>query len=102
MHYTGPIYRPPSEDKTLLLQVSVGCSHNLCSFCGMYKDVRFRIEPMEHIEEDLREARDLRPDAKRIYLVGGDPFVLSFDRLKIIAEKIIEYYAKAASENIIF
>jgi radical SAM superfamily enzyme YgiQ (UPF0313 family) len=75
----------------LLLQVSVGCSHNLCAFCGMYKDVKFRIEPIEQIEEDLREARYLRPDAKRIYLVGGDPFVLSFDRLKNIAEKIKEY-----------
>jgi radical SAM superfamily enzyme YgiQ (UPF0313 family) len=91
MHYTGTIYRPPSEAKTLLLQVSVGCSHNLCAFCGMYKDIRFRIEPIEQIEEELREARDLRPDAKRIYLVGGDPFVLSFEQLKIIAEKIKEY-----------
>lgn len=49
MHYTGLIYRPPSEAKTLLLQVSVGCSPNRCSFCGMYKDVRFRIEPIEHV-----------------------------------------------------
>ncbi|MDO0823811.1 radical SAM protein [Desulfosporosinus nitroreducens] len=91
MHYTGTIYRPPAEAKTLLLQVTVGCSHDRCTFCSMYKDVPFRIEPIEQIEEDLREFRSERPDAKRVYLVGGDPFVLSFERLKIIAEKIKEY-----------
>ena len=91
MHYTGTIYRPPGEAKTLLLQVTVGCSHDHCTFCSMYKDVPFRIEPIEQIEEDLRELRSLRPNAERVYLVGGDPFVLSFDQLKIIALKIKEY-----------
>ena len=91
MHYTGTIYRPPAEAKTLLLQVTVGCSHDGCTFCSMYKDVPFRIEPIEQIEEDLQESRSVRPDAKRVYLVGGDPFVLSLERLKIIAQKIKEY-----------
>jgi len=91
MHYTGTIYRPPAEAKTLLLQVTVGCSHNRCIFCGMYKDVPYSIETIEQIEEDLNEARSVRPDTKRVYLVGGDPFVLSFERLKTIAEKIKDY-----------
>lgn len=91
MHYTGTIYRPPGEAKTVLLQVTVGCSHDRCTFCSMYKDLSFRIEPLDQIEEDLREVRSVRPDAKRVYLVGGDPFVLSFERLKIIAEKIKEF-----------
>jgi coproporphyrinogen III oxidase-like Fe-S oxidoreductase len=60
----------------------------------MYKEVPFRIEPIEQIELDLREVRDLRPDANRVYLVGGDPFVLSFVQLKGIAEKIKEYLPK--------
>lgn len=91
MHYTGTVYRPPGEAKTVLLQVTVGCSHDSCTFCSMYKEVPFRIEPIEQIELDLREVRDLRPDANRVYLVGGDPFVLSFEQLKRIAEKIKEY-----------
>jgi len=91
MHYTGTIYRPPVEAKTILLQVTVGCSHDSCTFCSMYKDVPFRIEPIEQIEEDLREVCSLRPDAERVYLVGGDPFGLSFERLKLIVEKIKEY-----------
>jgi len=91
MHYTGTVYRPPAEAKTLLLQVTAGCSHNRCIFCSMYKDVTFRLEPIEQIEEDLAELRSIRPNAERIYLVGGDPFVLDFKRLKTIAEKIREY-----------
>lgn len=91
MHYTGTIYRPPAEAKTVLLQVTVGCSHDRCTFCSMYKDVPFSIESIEQIEDDLREVRSLRPDADRVYLVGGDPFVLNYQQLKIIVEKIKEY-----------
>ena len=91
MHYTGTIYRPPAEAKTVLLQVTVGCSHDRCTFCSMYKDVPFRIEPIEQIEEDLKEVLSVQPKAERVYLVGGDPFVLSFKQLKLIAEKIKEY-----------
>ena len=57
MHYEGPIYRPPVEADTLLLQVTVGCAHNKCTYCSMYKDVCFKTEKLEQIEEDLKEAK---------------------------------------------
>ncbi|MBP2034026.1 radical SAM superfamily enzyme YgiQ (UPF0313 family) [Clostridium algifaecis] len=88
MKYTGPVYRPPFEASSLLLQVTVGCSHNKCSFCTMYKDVPFEIETMEQIEKDLLEARKNYPKVKRIFLVNADAFALSADRLKLIAKKI--------------
>ena len=68
MKYTGQIYRPPFEAKSLLLQVTRGCSHNSCSFCTMYRDVPFGIESCEQIEEDLKEARELFPAARRVFL----------------------------------
>ena len=94
MHYTGTIYRPPFEARSLLLQVTTGCSHNRCSFCTMYRDEQFRIEPLEQIEEDLEEAREYVPGVTRVFLENGDPFALSADRLEQIAVKIHEYLPK--------
>lgn len=94
MNYTGPVYRPPYEANTLLLEVTVGCAHNKCTFCTMYRDVPFSVVKAERIELDLQEAKRLYPNVKRIFLVNGDAFVLSARRLKIIAEKIHQYLPK--------
>ena len=94
MHYTGTIYRPPFEARALLLQVTTGCSHNRCSFCTMYRDERFRMEPLEQIEEDLEEAREYVPGVTRVFLENGDPFALSADRLEQIAVMIQAYLPK--------
>ena len=88
MKYEGTTYRPPPEADSLLLQVTVGCAHNRCRFCDMYRDVSFRRIPMDQIEADLREARGIYPKAERIFLVNGDAFVLSTKRLNEIVEKI--------------
>lgn len=92
MKYTQPVYRPPYEANTLLLQVTVGCAHNACTFCSMYRDVRFSMENLEQIENDLQEAKLIYGSLKRIFLVNGDAFVLSYSRLKPIAELIHKYF----------
>jgi radical SAM superfamily enzyme YgiQ (UPF0313 family) len=97
MHYTGTIYRPPYEANTPLLQVTVGCSHNKCKFCSMYKGVQFKVSPMEEIEADLVELREANPNIERIYLLNADAFVLSFEKLKPIILKIKEYLPKCES-----
>lgn len=91
MKYTGMTFRPPFEAKSLLLQVTTGCSHNKCSFCTMYRDVPFGVESMEQIEKDLTEARAFAPGARRVFLENGDPFALSANKLEEIALKIHEY-----------
>lgn len=91
MNYTGPVYRPPYEANTLLLQVTVGCAHNKCTFCTMYRDVKFSVDKMDQVEKDLQEAQANYPDVKRIFLVNGDAFVLSGNRLKAVAEMIHKY-----------
>lgn len=91
MKYTGPVYRPPYEADTLLLQVTVGCAHNKCTFCTMYRGVKFKVEQVEQIEKDLQEAQQFPGRIKRIFLVNGDAFVLKARHLKEIAEKIHQY-----------
>ena len=88
MQYEGTTYRPPPEADTPLLQVTVGCAHNQCTFCDMYRDVSFRRVPMDRIEADLKELQGIFPKADRIFLVNGDAFVLKTDTLKSIAQKI--------------
>lgn len=105
MKYTGVTYRPPFEASSLLLQVTAGCSHNSCSFCTMYRNTPFHVESLEQIEKDLDEAKEYYPHAKRVFLENGDPFVLSAERLKKIAELIhqklhqVETIAMYASIN---
>jgi radical SAM superfamily enzyme YgiQ (UPF0313 family) len=91
MHYTGQVYTHPIEGYTPLLEVTIGCSHNKCSFCTMYRETPFKISPLEHIKEDLEELKSQGGPIKRIFLVNADPFVLSTDKLVQIAELIIEY-----------
>ena len=95
MTYTGPVFRPPFEANSLLVEVTSGCSHNACTFCTMYHGVSFHMAPIDQIERDLREMRSIYRSAKRIFLTGADPFVLSADKLKAIAEKVNEIFPEA-------
>ena len=88
MNMTGIVYRPPYEANSLLLQVTLGCSHNKCTFCYMYPDVQFKVCPMEEVEADIEEATHYCPNVKRVFLEHGDAFVLSAERLLKIADAI--------------
>ncbi len=94
MHFTGTVYRNPYWPTWPLLEITQGCTHNRCKFCTMYKDVSFRMSPMEWIEEDLQELAQTDPDATTIQLLSANPLVLSFDRLAQILEMINRYLPK--------
>ncbi len=94
MDYVGRIFRPPSEAQSLLLQVTIGCSHNRCVYCDMYRDKEFRPKPWELIEADLRKAAALGSRgyrSSRVFLCDGDALILSTRRLLQILEGIREH-----------
>lgn len=92
MHYTGQVYRPPMESDTPLLEITAGCSQNRCAFCTMYDRTPFRASPLEDIKADLVEMRNtLGEDVRRIFLLNGDPFALSANRLLKMKENMIAY-----------
>lgn len=91
MKYEGMIYRPPLEANDILLQVAVGCTHNQCTFCNMFKDKKFHLVDEQIIIDNLKEADRFYPRAERVFLVDGDAFTLSAERLERIAELIYHY-----------
>jgi len=90
MDYVGNIYRPPSEAQSLLLQVTVGCSHNTCTYCQMYKGERFKTKAWEVVEADIEEARRMGPRFSRLFLCDGDSLILSQRKLVQILERVRE------------
>lgn len=91
MHLTEPVYRNPYWPTWPLIQITQSCTHNSCKFCTMYRDVPFRMQPMEWIEEDLRELQVLAPNAKTVQLLSANPLALSFDRLMPRLQLIRKY-----------
>lgn len=79
MKYEGMIFRPPSEADSLILQVTVGCSHNRCTFCGAYQGKRFRIKSFEEIKEDIDEVSPYK--IRRVFLADGDALIISQEKL---------------------
>ena len=91
MHFTEPLYRNPYWPTFPLLQVTQGCTHNKCKFCTMYANVPFRLQPLEWIEEDLKEIQRIEPNAKTLQLLSANPLAMSFNNMKTILELIRKY-----------
>lgn len=81
MRYFGRVFRPPSEAYSLIVQATVGCSHNRCAFCEMYKEKKFFIRPLEDVLEDFRMARAAYREIDRIFIADGDALILKTDYL---------------------
>lgn len=90
MRYEGIVYRPPSEARSLIIQVTIGCAHNTCTFCNMYKEKEFRIRKMEEIMEDLEEASHSRYASwiEKVFLADGDALIRTTPDLLTILDAI--------------
>ena len=83
------LYRPPGEWKSYLLQCTIGCSNNKCTFCGMYKEKQFRIRPTEEILEDIEMARAYYgPGLQRVFLMDGDAIIIKTEDMLRILHKL--------------
>ncbi|MCP4680851.1 MAG: radical SAM protein, partial [Desulfobacterales bacterium] len=91
MHYEGTCIRPPSEAFSILLQVTLGCSHNKCTFCGAYKDKRFGIKDDGIILSDIMFAARYMKRQNRVFLMDGDALIIPQKRLVWILDKIREH-----------
>lgn len=94
--YDYPLYRPPSEAYSLIIQVTLGCSHNKCTFCSMYKDKKFKIKPMDELKAEIDYFRRVTAGKRidRIFLADGDALIVP---TPILAE-ILDYVKKTFPE----
>jgi len=88
MDYQGTIIRPPSEANSIILQVTRGCSHNKCTFCGTYKGVRFQLKDTAVIDKDIRLAARHCRRQRRVFLADGDALIMPQTRLLSLLDAV--------------
>ena len=84
----GYVYNPPSEDKGLVLRVAAGCSHNACTFCGMYQNVRFRVKPLDELLPLIAEAKERTPNLRRVFIGDGNALAAPTTELLPILQRL--------------
>ncbi|WP_188400306.1 radical SAM protein [Sporomusa sp. GT1] len=90
----GPVFRPPSEAHSFILRVTVGCSHNACTYCNMYKSVQFRTRPMNEIMDQIHAAKPYAMHIRRIFLADGNALVLATDKLLAILDALARTFPR--------
>ena len=92
LNYDAPLYRPPSEAKSLIFQVTLGCSFNECSFCDMYRSKEYSERSWEEVKGEIDLMAKTMPDTTRIFLADGDALNLSTDYMIQIVEYIYQKF----------
>jgi len=92
MRYEGKVYRPPSEARSYILQATIGCSHNLCTYCDMYREVGFRERSLAEVLEDVEQAGRHYAGVDKVFVADGDALVMDTERWHTILEAVHEAF----------
>ena len=87
-----PLYRPPSEGNNVIIQATLGCSFNQCSFCSMYKQKSYLARPLDEVFADIEQAAKIWPQARRVFLADGDALALPTEQLLLILQKLAQHF----------
>ncbi|HSW35561.1 MAG TPA: radical SAM protein [Candidatus Limnocylindrales bacterium] len=90
--YEGDVFRPPSEAGSLILQATIGCSHNRCAFCSMYKRKKFRVRELAALEQDIKLTARAMPHTRRIFLADGNALAIPADKLLSILQTLSQSF----------
>lgn len=93
-HYTDRVFRPPAEADSLILQIAIGCPHNTCRFCGMYKGIAYRPLALADMLDQVRRGAQWQPQAQRIFLADGDVMALPYATLRTVLQACCEAFPR--------
>ena len=95
IEYEPPVYRPPGEWRSFLVQATIGCSHNGCTFCGMYKSKKYRVRPLDDILWDIRETAGMYNNQfEKVFICDGDAIAMPTEDLLAILREIKKDFPK--------
>jgi radical SAM superfamily enzyme YgiQ (UPF0313 family) len=100
IRYEGRLYRPPSEAGSLILQVTIGCSYNRCSFCGMYRDKRFRVRPVDELRAEISWAAEHVGSVRKVFLADGDALIAKAVTLQTILAALRDAFPELARVSV--
>ena len=92
IQYEGTLYRPPSEANSLILQATLGCSYNECTFCAMYRDKRFKVRPIEELRSEIRWAAQQMGDVRKVFLADGDALIAKTRFLEDVLDELNAHF----------
>ncbi len=88
IEYSEPLYRPPAEAASVIIQATIGCSWNKCAFCQMYKKKKFRIKPIDEIEKDIKTLSQAFPNSRKFFIADGNALCMPTTTLLKTLHKI--------------
>ncbi len=94
IHYQGTLYRPPSEADSLILQATIGCSWNRCTFCEMYREKKFRVRRIEELAAEIEWAQQHMPWTRKVFLADGDALVARADYLGQVCDLLHQAFPR--------
>jgi radical SAM superfamily enzyme YgiQ (UPF0313 family) len=100
MKYTERLFRPPAEAESLIFQVALGCPHNTCTFCAMYKGIPYQVVPEKEILATFEQAARWYPETRRIFLADGDVMILPFEKLHGMLTTLNALFPRLARVNL--
>lgn len=94
IQYDEPVFRPPAEARSAIVQATIGCSWNKCAFCEMYASKKFRLRPFNDIKSDIVQLAKVYKGVRKVFLADGDAFVISANKLIPILDEIKQHFGK--------
>ena len=88
IQYDEPLFRPPAEARSVIVQATIGCSWNKCAFCEMYTSKKFKVRPFEDVQKDIKNLVGLYPGCRRVFIADGNAFMLSANKLMPLLKEI--------------